>query len=159
MPENSSTSFKGIMRLRTNRRHPHGDQTKRDDGLRYGVNSMELLINRLLRYGARRNRLAAKLFGGARAVAGMSDVGAQTRRLRYEPTKGAARQSLLRKVDPRLFVEQAPKRAPDIFATMRGRWICFRDATDMQGGASKSASPAILKAARHARAASVGRHG
>jgi chemotaxis protein CheD len=47
------------------------------DGLRYGVQSMELLINALLRAGARRDRLEAKLFGGARIVAGLSDIGAQ----------------------------------------------------------------------------------
>jgi chemotaxis protein CheD len=38
---------------------------------------MELLVNDLLRHGARRDRLEAKLFGGARMVDGLTDVGAQ----------------------------------------------------------------------------------
>src|SRR5690606_2623688 len=44
--------------------------------LRYGVNAMELLINALLARGARRERLEAKLFGGAAVIPGLSDVGA-----------------------------------------------------------------------------------
>ena len=47
------------------------------DDLRYGVNAMELLVNALLRLGARRDRLEVKLFGGARVVRGLSDVGRQ----------------------------------------------------------------------------------
>ena len=34
-------------------------------GMRYGVQSMELLLNALYRKGARRERLEVKLFGGA----------------------------------------------------------------------------------------------
>lgn len=45
--------------------------------LSYGVNAMELLINDLLKRGARRDRLEAKLFGGARLFRGLTDVGAQ----------------------------------------------------------------------------------
>jgi len=47
------------------------------DGLRYGVNSMELLINGLLQLGARRERMEGKLFGGARVLNGFSDIGQQ----------------------------------------------------------------------------------
>ena len=47
------------------------------DGMRYGVNAMELLINAMLRHGARRERLEAKLFGGARLFDGLTDVGDQ----------------------------------------------------------------------------------
>ena len=36
---------------------------------------MELLINGLLKKGARRHRLEAKLFGGAKVIAGVIDVG------------------------------------------------------------------------------------
>jgi len=43
--------------------------------MRYGAYSMELLINGLLREGAARNRLKAKLFGGARMLKGLTDVG------------------------------------------------------------------------------------
>ena len=43
----------------------------------FGVNAMELLINGLIRTGAVRARLRAKLFGGARIVDGLSDIGAR----------------------------------------------------------------------------------
>src|SRR5580704_10729229 len=43
---------------------------------RYGVHLMELLVDGLLHLGAKHNRLEAKLFGGARIVEGLSDVGA-----------------------------------------------------------------------------------
>ena len=42
---------------------------------RSGVHAMELLINDLLKIGARRSRLVAKLFGGARMIEGLSDIG------------------------------------------------------------------------------------
>jgi chemotaxis protein CheD len=47
------------------------------EALRYGVNAMELLINNLLKHGAARNSLEAKLFGGANVMAGLSDVGSK----------------------------------------------------------------------------------
>lgn len=40
-----------------------------------GVNAMELLINGLVRRGADRNNLKAKVFGGAKMVSGLSDIG------------------------------------------------------------------------------------
>lgn len=40
-----------------------------------GINAMELLINDVLKLGGRRERLRAKAFGGARMVAGLSDIG------------------------------------------------------------------------------------
>lgn len=89
----------------------------RDEGRRYGAYAMELLINELLRTGARRERLEAKLFGGARMFGGLSDVGASNaafaekflrdegipvvgsslgglsaRRVQYWPTTGRAQQ-------------------------------------------------------------------
>jgi len=45
------------------------------EAVRYGVQSMELLLNALYRMGARRERLEVKLFGGARVVEGLSDIG------------------------------------------------------------------------------------
>ena len=106
------------------------------DGLRYGVNAMELLINALLRRGARRDRLEAKLFGGARLFDGLTDVGEQNagfaqdfladegirhvggslggihaRRIQYWPVGGRARQIQL--VDATLQVLNAERsRAP-----------------------------------------------
>jgi len=44
---------------------------------RYGGAAMELLINELLRLGARKDRLVAKIFGGGRVMKGMGDVGAR----------------------------------------------------------------------------------
>jgi chemotaxis protein CheD len=43
--------------------------------MRYGAYAMELLINEILKRGADRRRLEVKVFGGARVVAGLSDVG------------------------------------------------------------------------------------
>ena len=85
-----------------------------------GVNAMELLINGLIRAGAARDRLEGKLFGGARMIAGLSDVGernarfaaeflsregipcrssslggTQGRRVQFWPTTGRARQLLM----------------------------------------------------------------
>jgi chemotaxis protein CheD len=45
------------------------------NAMRYGAYSMELLVNGLLREGAQRHRLRAKLFGGARMLKGLTDVG------------------------------------------------------------------------------------
>lgn len=45
------------------------------DSASYGVNAMELLINGLLRLGAGRHRLRAHVFGGARMVAGLGNLG------------------------------------------------------------------------------------
>lgn len=87
---------------------------------RYGVHLMELLINGLIKRGARKQRLEGKLFGGARMLEGLSDIGAKNaqfarsflrnegiiivaedfggtrgRKLEYFPVSGRARQSLL----------------------------------------------------------------
>ncbi len=86
----------------------------------YGVYLMELLINELLKMGARRHALEAKVFGGARTVEGLSDIGtrnvesamnflhmenitflggstggSQGRRIEFCPGTGRARQSLM----------------------------------------------------------------
>jgi chemotaxis protein CheD len=88
---------------------------------RYGVHAMELLVNALLRRGAKRESLQAKLFGGARMIRGLTDVGqlnatfaerflqaegipiaggslrgTNGRRIQFWPTTGRARQVLLR---------------------------------------------------------------
>lgn len=47
------------------------------DVSRYGVHLMELLINGLLKEGARRDRLEAKVFGGAKTIASFSNIGQQ----------------------------------------------------------------------------------
>jgi len=90
------------------------------DATRYGVHLMELLINGLLKQGARRDRLEAKIFGGAKTIATFSNVGEQNarfarqfltdegikivgestggehgRKLEFWPTSGRARQHAL----------------------------------------------------------------
>jgi len=99
-----------------------GDNGQRSGGesMRYGVHAMELLVNDLLARGARRDRLEAKLFGGARLIEGLTDVGALNaefaedflrregvsntggslrgehgRRIQFWPVTGRARQVLL----------------------------------------------------------------
>ncbi len=42
---------------------------------RFGVHAMELLVNAMLERGAARHRLEAKLFGGAKTINGLSEVG------------------------------------------------------------------------------------
>lgn len=106
-----------------------------DEGLRYGVQSMELLLNALLRRGARRERLEVKLFGGAHLFDGLSDVGAQNsafaerfvrdeglqyaggslrgdraRRIQFWPQTGRARQILLAPTEATVFA--AERRQP-----------------------------------------------
>jgi chemotaxis protein CheD len=44
-----------------------------DGSARYGAHAMELLINDLLKRGARRSRLQAKAFGGGNVLRGMQD--------------------------------------------------------------------------------------
>ncbi|MVA98421.1 chemotaxis protein CheD [Nitratireductor sp. CAU 1489] len=97
-----------------------GEHTGYNEAERFGVYLMEVLVNGLLKRGARRENLEAKLFGGARTVRGFSDIGAkniafarhfldneqiayaggsvggdQGRRLEYYPASGKARQFLL----------------------------------------------------------------
>ncbi|MFB2549685.1 chemoreceptor glutamine deamidase CheD [Ensifer soli] len=109
------------------------------DATRYGVHLMELLINGLLKKGARRDRLEAKIFGGAKTIARFSNVGEQNaqfarqflrdegiaivgestggdhgRKLEYWPVSGRARQYALTGVEAQRAVqlEQRPVPAP-----------------------------------------------
>lgn len=50
---------------------------------RYGMNAMELLINDLLKRGARRNRLQAKVFGGGNVLNGFHNDPIGTRNARF----------------------------------------------------------------------------
>lgn len=43
-----------------------------DSSARYGINAMELLINRIMTLGGRRDRLLAKVFGGAHVLPSIS---------------------------------------------------------------------------------------
>ncbi|WP_127903760.1 chemotaxis protein CheD [Solirhodobacter olei] len=93
--------------------------------LRYGLHAMELLINAMLKAGAQKGRLQAKLFGGAAMHDGMRGIGksnaefarrflategipcvgeslggTQGRRLRYWPTTGRAQLRLMDSYEP-----------------------------------------------------------
>lgn len=95
----------------------------------YGLYLMELLVNGLLKKGARRHALEAKIFGGARTMDGLSDIGGRNaefarkflalegiahvggsvgglvgRRIEYWPVSGRARQILMEQTDRRAFV-------------------------------------------------------
>jgi chemotaxis protein CheD len=58
---------------------PDGGDGVVSDSARYGAYAMELLINELVKLGARRNRLEAKVFGGGAVLRGfsVSHVGAR----------------------------------------------------------------------------------
>ena len=51
-----------------------GDNRAASDAIRYGAYAMEVLLNELLKGGARRERLEAKVFGGAAVLAGMTTL-------------------------------------------------------------------------------------
>ena len=107
---------------------------------RHGVHAMELLVNGLLQRGARRERLQAKLFGGARMLQGLTDVGTlnaefaerfvkrerialtggslrgeRGRRLQFWPVAGRARQMTIAGSDAAVFAAERsrPAVSPD----------------------------------------------
>lgn len=109
-----------------------GDEDSPAD-LKYGAHAMELLINGLLGLGARRERLEAKLFGGARMLRGVSDIGSQNaafaerflhdegiehtggslggnqaRRIQFWPASGRVRQRQLEAASQVFATERAP---------------------------------------------------
>ncbi|ADM09572.1 chemotaxis protein CheD [Parvularcula bermudensis HTCC2503] len=97
-----------------------GDGDGASGTAKYGAFAMEQLVNALLRGGASRSRLEAKVFGGGRVVSGLSDIGERNaafalnylstenirvvsksvegeraRRIEYVPTTGSARQKFV----------------------------------------------------------------
>ena len=116
---------------------PEGKAEGLDEGRRYGAFAMELLINELLRNGGRRERMEAKLFGGARMFGGLSDVGASNaafaekflrdegipvvggslggfgaRRVQYWPTTGRAQQRTVTDTNEVATLKAPPKPVP-----------------------------------------------
>lgn len=108
-----------------------GDEAAGSVSMSHGVHAMELLVNGLLQHGARRERLQAKLFGGARMLEGLTDVGrcnadfaerfikrehiAMTggslrgdrgRRVQFWPTKGRVRQLTLGNGEAKVFASE-----------------------------------------------------
>ena len=129
---------------------PGEGATTDGEGLRYGVQSMELLVNDLLRRGARRDRLEVKLFGGARLIDGLTDVGTQNagfaerfvrdeglihaggslrgdraRRIQYWPVSGRARQVFLAAAETRVFAAERRRPAPEPVADSAGALELF----------------------------------
>lgn len=101
------------------------------DGVERGVHAMELLINSLLQAGARRDRLEAKIFGGARMMKNLSDIGAKNasfatdflrqegipiiggstggelaRRIRFWPATGKAQQRIMGQSEAHVFARE-----------------------------------------------------
>lgn len=117
---------------------PDGDG--RNSGqMRYGLHAMELLINDLLKLGASKSRLQAKLFGGARMHDGLGNIGkangefalrflemegitllgqslggTRARRIRFWPAIGRAQQLFLsEEVIPPVKVRPTKTETPD----------------------------------------------
>jgi chemotaxis protein CheD len=53
---------------------PEGQSGDLDEVV-FGLHAMELLINEMLKQGADKRRMEAKLFGGAQMIGGLSDIG------------------------------------------------------------------------------------
>jgi chemotaxis protein CheD len=120
---------------------PGNDPTKPanagGDAMRLGVHAMELLVNGLLRRGAQKSRMQAKLFGGARMITGLTDIGElnasfaekflraegiviaggslrgeQGRRIQFWPVSGRARQVLLARETASIMQAERSRPAP-----------------------------------------------
>jgi chemotaxis protein CheD len=103
----------------------------KSDGVERGVHAMELLINALLQAGAKRERLEAKIFGGARMMKNLSDIGAKNaafaleflrqesipviggstggesaRRIRFFPVSGKAQQRVMGQSESHVFARE-----------------------------------------------------
>ncbi len=113
---------------------PEGDASHGPDAFRYGAYAMELLLNGLFAQGARRERLSAKLFGGAQLADRLYDVGGQNiafarrflrregipldggsvggrhaRRLQFWPVSGRVRQLTLVRGEEAVFAAEAAR--------------------------------------------------
>jgi chemotaxis protein CheD len=99
---------------------PDGPYSAKSGLSSFGANAMELLINTLICSGAQKDRLRAKVFGGAEMYRGLTDVGnrngefvlkylerenifceakslggSRARRIEFNPASGRARQKLV----------------------------------------------------------------
>jgi chemotaxis protein CheD len=117
---------------------PGADSSRGEtENIGIGVHAMELLVNALLSHGARRERIEAKLFGGANVVAGLTRVGEKNakfaeeflrregiqhvggslrgdsgRRLQFWPVSGRARQVFMGSTAPELIARETRPVAP-----------------------------------------------
>ncbi len=62
---------------------PHSDGEGEGGSGRYGAFAMELLINKMMKLGAVRSRLEAKVFGGGHVINGMSTLNIGERNTRF----------------------------------------------------------------------------
>lgn len=111
--------------------------------MRYGLHAFEVLLNALLKLGANRQTLEAKIFGGAQALSRYDNVGAenarfaqellqtegirvlasdvggtQARKLRYRPATGEAMLQLIPRTDTAVIEsEHSAARAIESFAS------------------------------------------
>jgi chemotaxis protein CheD len=119
---------------------PFGEDRATTKPVRYGLYAMEMLINALMKEGASKDRLQAKLFGGAKIMADLRDIGTanaafardflrtegipclaeslggtNARRVVFRPFTGAARVMLVPAIDvPTVAVRTKPGRTgPD----------------------------------------------
>lgn len=111
----------------------------RSGSSRYGVHAMEMLINDLLKKGARRKSLQAKLFGGANMASNLGDIGlsnakfarsflaaedipclaeslggTNARRVLFRPNTGHVRQMIVENDDFVDRIAPQPKPAPQV---------------------------------------------
>lgn len=116
---------------------PDMDRSGRDSQ-RYGAHAMELLINEILKRGGHRQRLEAKIFGGANVISSGAEIGSrnaafarqylldegirivggdvggtQARRIQYWPVSGRVRQLAI-STDVRPIVELEVRSARSI---------------------------------------------
>ena len=116
---------------------PDGADGGMSRGLQYGVHAMELLVNGILQRGGRRDRLEAKLFGGARLALNLPDIGRRNaefandflrregisyqggslggtaaRRIQFWPCSGRARQSTVGESAVRSISAEVPMPKP-----------------------------------------------
>lgn len=108
-------------------------------GLQYGVHAMELLVNGILQRGGRKERMEAKLFGGARLAMNLPDIGRRNaefasdflrregishrggslggggaRRIQYWPRTGRARQATMVEAGRELALKEIRVVAPPV---------------------------------------------
>ncbi|MGE0311004.1 MAG: chemoreceptor glutamine deamidase CheD [Lautropia sp.] len=81
------------------------------DSARYGVHAMELLVNRMMKGGAVRSRLQAKVFGGASVIAGATQLKVGDRNVEF--------------VDHYLATERIPVLARDVLDRHARRVVFF----------------------------------
>jgi chemotaxis protein CheD len=122
---------------------PFGHESATDRPVRYGLFAMESLINDLMKAGAVKSRLEAKIFGGARISADLRDIGrtnavfakeflategiacigeslggSNARRVVYRPTTGQARMLIVASADvapPAPVIRRPPQVGVELF--------------------------------------------